>query len=90
MPVSGGFRNNNGALPADITVTASPQTIQNTSLYDVDILISGGTITLIEFSRDGSNWFVAGLIAGLFRLSTGDRLRYTYAVAPTVLRTIFR
>lgn len=51
----------------------------------VMLLVSIGTVTLIEFSRDGTVFDVVGLIAGQFHLNPGDWLRITHIVAPTVV-----
>lgn len=51
------------------------------------VLVSGGTVTLIEYSRDGTTFYATGLVAGMFVLETGDILRVTYAVAPAVFIT---
>lgn len=68
-----------------ITVTASPFTYTNSTLFPMQVLVSVGTVTLIEFTRDGVTFDSAGVIAGVFRLNPGDRLRVTYAVAPTMI-----
>lgn len=49
------------------------------------VLISLGTVTSIEFSRDGAAFDLIGLLAGQFFLNSGDWLRITYLVAPTVV-----
>lgn len=68
-----------------ITVTASPFTRTNPSAFaDEDIIVEGGTVSLIEFSRNGSTWYNVGSVAGMYRLSPSDRLRVTYTVAPTM------
>ena len=46
------------------------------------MIVAGGTVSLIEFSRDGTNYFDVGVTAGMFSLNASDRLRVTYAVAP--------
>jgi hypothetical protein len=48
------------------------------------MIVDGGTVTLVEFSRDGTNWFDSGTVAGMFHLSAADRLRVTHAGAPTM------
>ncbi len=68
-----------------ITVGASPFTYQNTNNYTVDIIISGGSVSLIEFSRDGTNWYDVGFTSGIVRLSPGDSVRVTYTSAPTMV-----
>lgn len=88
MPMS----NNAGAasgfnlLPANQIPGASPYTYTNANAYVEDILVAVGTVTLIEFSRDGATWYATGIIAGLARLSPGDRLKVTYTLAPTITR----
>ena len=75
---------NSGTAPSAITVTASAFVFQNTSSKGMTVLVSGGTVTTIEFSRDGAAFFLVGLLAGQFILSPNDRLRVTYAIAPTM------
>ncbi len=71
-------------LPSSITVGSSPFTYQNNSGYDLIILISGGTVSSIEFSRDNSNWYDVGQTSGMFILPDGDYLKITYTEAPTM------
>lgn len=72
--------------PSAITVTASPFSYVNTGNVTAAVLVSGGTVTTIEFSRNGTDFFLIGLLAGQFVLAPNDRLRVTYAVAPTMTR----
>lgn len=72
------------ALPSVITPSGSPYLYQNTFDGDVDVIVKGGTVTLIEYTRDNSTFYDVGVIAGMFSLSTRDRLRVTYSVAPTM------
>ncbi len=48
------------------------------------LIVSGGTVSLIRFSRDGSTFYDVGATAGMFALSAADRLEVTYTVAPTL------
>ena len=75
---------NEAVLPSNISVTASPFTYQNTTAYDGDVIISGGTISSIEFTRDNTNFYTTGLLTGVLQLSPNDRVRVTYTVAPTM------
>ena len=68
-----------------ITVGASPFSFINTESVPIEVFISVGTVTTIEFSRDGVTFDLVGLLAGQFRLNPGDRLRVTYAVVPTMV-----
>lgn len=69
-----------GAAQA-VTPSGSPYTY--TADRDGVLLVSGGTVSLVEYGRQGS-FVVAGLISGLVPVLAGDSLRLTYVVAPTV------
>jgi len=75
---------NEAVPPSNITVTASPFAYQNTGLYDADVIINGGTVTQIEFSRDNSTFYTIGTTQGMVRLSPNDRVVVTYSSAPTM------
>jgi len=75
---------NAAAAPSNITVTASPMTYQNTTGYEADVILSGGTVSNIEFTRDNATFYTTGFIAGVLKLSPSDRVRVTYTVAPTM------
>lgn len=67
-----------------VTVTGSPFTYKNANSTPQEIFVSVGTVTTIEFSRDGLTWDGCGLLGGQFRLNPGDSLKATYLVAPTI------
>ena len=71
-------------LPAGVTPGASPYTYQNTSGRPGDMIVSGGMVTDIAFSRDNATFYGVGAISGVFPLSAYDFLRVTYTVAPTM------
>ncbi len=48
------------------------------------VLLSGGTVSAVAFSRDGVTYYATGEIAGQFTLSAQDFLKVTYSVAPTM------
>lgn len=65
-----------------VTPGASPYTYSSPAKGFV--LISGGTVSLVEFSRDGVTYYATGQTSGQFTLSAQDFLRVTYSVAPTM------
>jgi len=67
-----------------ITVTASPFVYADTSNLLVDVIISGGSVSNLEFSRDGTAFFNLGSYYGMFGLSPGDQIRATYTALPTM------
>lgn len=69
-----------------ITPTASPADIINTGFAPIRLLVSGGTVSAITYSRDGTTFDATGLTAGAFDVAPGDRIRITYTVAPTVVQ----
>lgn len=70
---------------SSIAPGASPFTYQNAGTADVDIIVSGGTVTNIQRSRDNITYYsIGGAAGGQFHLSPLDRIRVTYTVAPTM------
>ncbi len=68
---------------ATVTLTGSPFTLTNTGLNEESVIVSGGTVTNIEFIRSATA-LTTGQISGIFTLSANDAIRITYSVAPTV------
>lgn len=68
-----------------VTVTGSPFTWQNTYPWQLEVIVRGGTVSLIEFSRDGTTWDNVGLLAGSLRLNPWDWVRITHLLAPTLI-----
>ena len=71
-------------LPSGVTPGASPYTYQNTSGRPGDMIVSGGTVSAIDFSRNNATFYSVGGVSGVFPLSAYDFLRVTYIVAPTM------
>jgi len=69
---------------AAIAVSASPCSLANPAMQPVLFAVSGGTVSAIEMSRNGTTFFSTGQTSGVFRVEPGDVLRITYSVAPTV------
>lgn len=75
----------NGMPPGGVstqTVGTSPATLTAPSMGF--FIVQGGTVSLVQFSRDGNTNYTTGQISGCFPVSSGDRLIITYTVAPTV------
>ena len=70
--------------PRAVAVGASPFTVQNTTGQPVDLIVSGGTVSAVAFSRNNVTFYGVGQTAGVFWLSPYDYLRVTYTVAPTI------
>jgi hypothetical protein len=67
---------------SNVVVGNSPFSFQST--IPGNLTINAGNVSLIELSRDGTNFFVTGLLGGQFFLCPGDFIRITYLVAPTL------
>lgn len=67
---------------AALTLTASPFVYQ--ALIRGQLLVAGGTVTVIEFSRNHTTFYTLGTITGFVQMDAGDQVRVTYAVAPTL------
>jgi hypothetical protein len=70
-------------LPAPITVNPSPFTFS--APIKGQVLISGGTVSAVQFTRDGTNIYSTGATAGPFLVNQSDRLIVTYTVIPTMV-----
>jgi hypothetical protein len=68
--------------PVTVTIAASPAVVSNSETGD--IVVSGGTVSNIELSRNGAAYISLGLTSGMFRVTFNDLLRITYTVAPAV------
>jgi len=73
-----------GGATFGVSPTGSPFTYQNTASGGLLLIVSGGTVTTISYSRDGSTFFPIGLLAGMFTLSPADYLRIVYVTQPTI------
>lgn len=75
-----------GLPPENVTepiAGASPYTYS--ALRRGSLIVSGGTVSLIEFSRDGTNFYDVGQTSGMFALNATDLLRITHAGAPDLV-----
>lgn len=75
----------NGLAPAaevPVVVGASPFTYS--AAVKGSLIVSGGTVSLIRFSRDGVTFYNTGQTSGMFTLNASDRLVITWTVTPTV------
>ena len=48
------------------------------------LIVSGGTVSLIEFTRNQTTFYATGETAGVFQMANEDSYRITYTVKPTV------
>ena len=64
------------------TVGASP--FSYTAVIRGQAHIGGGNVSLVEFSRNGTDWFDTGITAGFVEMDRTDTIRITYSVAPTL------
>jgi hypothetical protein len=49
------------------------------------VIVSGGTVSLIEVSRTSGKFYTTGRTAGQFSMSASDQLRITFGVKPTLV-----
>lgn len=73
-----------GLSASSIPVSGSPVIYQNTSGGPGCVLVSGGTVTTINWSRDNSTYYLVGLLAGMFHVSAGDYIKVNYVIGPTM------
>lgn len=71
------------AIEKAVALTASPFTYAATAKGS--LIVSGGTVSLIQFTRNGTTLYNTGQVSGMFTLNAADRLIITYTVAPTII-----
>lgn len=79
---SGLYRGLAPELESPVTPTGSPFTFS--APRRGSLIVNGGTVSLIRFSRDGSTFYNVGATAGMFALNAADRLEVTYSAPPTL------
>ncbi len=65
-----------------VTATASPMTYLAPSKGF--LIVNGGTVSLVQFTRDQKTNYTTGQTQGCFPVSNGDALIVTYSVTPTL------
>lgn len=75
----------NGLAPARetaVTPTGSPFTYA--APRGGFVIVSGGTVSAVAWSRDNTTFYTTGQTSGVFPVSSQDFLRITYTVVPTM------
>src|ERR1700747_597948 len=49
------------------------------------LIVNGGTVSQVKYSRDAANFYVTGQTQGMFPISQGDQLVISYSVPPTLV-----
>lgn len=76
-------RRNYASPTVAYTVGASPFIYRNNTSYDVDIIVTGGTVSDVSFSRDGITYLTIATATGAqIFLSPYDYVKITYTVVP--------
>ncbi len=78
---------NNSTAPAAaaISVGASPYTYRNTDGWDQMVVLSGGSVSKLEWSKDNSTFYDVGATQA-FPVTAGEYLKVTYSSAPTMTK----
>lgn len=69
-------------LPSPMTGGPSPYSYKATQ--GGTLIIQGGTVSLVSFTRDGVTNFNTGQTQGMYPLSQGDTLIINYSAAPNL------
>ena len=80
---------NSVRMPAPVAFPAvgtSPYLFQYIGAGQVSLLINNGTVSLVEFSRDGTTFYPIGSATdSSYLLNQDDYLRITYSSAPDLV-----
>lgn len=71
-----------GAPPRPIVITIGASPYLYTAPFAGWVVINGGTVSSITFSRDGATFFTVP--GGVVPVAQGDQVIVTYSVAPTM------
>lgn len=82
LNVSNQAMGTNQTVPATVTIGASPYVFVTPA--QGTLLVSGGPVTLIEYSKDGVTWYPTGLTQGQIQMVPNDQVRITYMNPPTL------
>lgn len=66
----------------ELELTASPFPYQ--AVIRGQAHVGGGTVSQIEFSRNGRDWYDTGITQGFVQMDARDFLRVTYSAPPTI------
>jgi hypothetical protein len=77
---TGGASGSSAGSPLTVTPTASPFAYAAPS--SGSLLISGGGVSNLQFSRDGTHWFSTGSFYGSFEMSQNDLVEIAYPGSP--------
>jgi hypothetical protein len=66
-----------------VSVTASPFTY--TAPKKGFVIVSGGTVSIIAFSRTPGVFYPTGQTSGMFQVAFNDSLQVSYTAAPTII-----
>lgn len=70
--------------PTSITVGISPFYYRNNNDIEIDAIVIGGTISDVQYSRDGITFYSIALRA-MVRLSPNDWIGITYSALPQLI-----
>jgi hypothetical protein len=73
-----------------LTPSGSPYTYRNLDMTPEWVTVQGGTVSVIEYSVDGSIFWQVGVTQGVFMVQPAEYLRITYSVAPAVTKVFAR
>ncbi len=68
--------------PFQLTISSNPFTWQNTTGRLCLVVINGGVVNAISYSRNNVQFDVLGILAGCNVVGLLDRLRIAYTVTP--------
>jgi hypothetical protein len=75
---------NPDATVAPLSFGASPAFYLNDTDFDMDVLVTGGTVTSVDFTRDNGATYHPLLTSGMFRLNPGDAVSVAFTSPPNI------
>lgn len=81
------FQNIDNGIPpsSEVTVTVGGSPFTYTAPSKGFVIVTGGTVSAIAFSRTAGTFYGTGQTAGTFPLSAGDKLKVTFSATPSLV-----
>jgi len=68
----------------ETTISVGTTPFVYTPIVSGSVIVSGGAVSLIEYSKDGQMFYPTGVIGGVFQMIASSSLRVTYSSPPAL------
>lgn len=73
-----------GNPPFTIAAPGSNVSIPNNNAYSLQVIVTGGLVSVIQVSTNNTTWQTIGLLTGIFDVPPGCWFRIAYTTPPVI------